>query len=276
MQNSTEKGRKGYKVLLIDADPQGSLSASLGIVEPDKLDITLTTIMENIINEEEVDLNMGLLHNEEGVDFIPANIELSALEIGLISAMRREYVLSRYIEKMREYYDYILIDCMPSLGMITMNVLTCADSVLIPCEAAYLPVKGLQQLIKTIGKIKRNLNPKLVILGIVITKVDNRTNYAKEISELLRTTYSSNIKIFNSMIPVNVKVAESSAEGKCVYAFAPKSKATKAYETFIHIFQSKPQKPRKPSQNRAFPGKKRRFITMIKVLFICHGKSRDR
>ena len=104
--------------MLIDADPQGSLSASLGIVEPDELDITLTTIMENIINEEEVDLNMGLLHNEEGVDFIPANIELSALEIGLISAMRREYVLSRYIEKMREYYDYILIDCMPSLAMI--------------------------------------------------------------------------------------------------------------------------------------------------------------
>ena len=174
--------KQGKKVLLIDADAQGSLTASLGIQEPDRLEITLATIMSNIINDGESP-EPGILKHEEGVDFMPGNIELSGLETSLVNVMSRETVLRTYIEQQKTNYDYILIDCMPSLGMITINAFTCADSILIPVQAAYLPVKGLEQLIKTIGKVKRQINPKLKIEGILLTMVDNRTNYAKDIME---------------------------------------------------------------------------------------------
>ena len=139
--------RQGKKVLLIDADPQGSLTASLGYVEPDDIGTTLATIMMNIINDEEIEENEGILHHEEQVDLLPANIELSALEVTMSNVMSRELIMKEYIDTMRSRYDYILIDCMPSLGMMTINALVASDTVLIPVQAAYLPVKGLQQLI---------------------------------------------------------------------------------------------------------------------------------
>ena len=168
--------KQGKKVLLIDADAQGSLTASLGIREPDRLEITLATIMASIINDEEIKPEYGILRHEEGVDFMPGNIELSGLETSLVNVMSREMVLRTYIEQQKDRYDYILINCMPSLGMITINAFTSADSILIPVQAAYLPVKGLEQLIKTIGKVKRQINPKLEIEEILLTMVDNRTN----------------------------------------------------------------------------------------------------
>lgn len=171
--------KQGKRVLLIDADAQGSLTASLGFTEPDKLEVTLATVMSNIITDEEMEAGYGILKHEEGISLMPGNIELSGLEVSLVNAMSRELVLRSYIEQVRENYDYILIDCMPSLGMITINAFACADSILIPVQAAYLPVKGLEQLIKTIGKVKRQINPKLEIEGILLTMVDNRTNYAK-------------------------------------------------------------------------------------------------
>lgn len=176
--------KQGKKVLLIDADAQGSLTASLGFTEPDKLEVTLATVMANIINDEEMEKGYGILEHEEGISLMPGNIELSGLEVSLVNAMSRELVLRSYIEQVREDYDYILIDCMPSLGMITINAFACADSILIPVQAAYLPVKGLEQLIKTIGRVKRQINPKLEIEGILLTMVDNRTNYAKDIRDL--------------------------------------------------------------------------------------------
>ena len=139
--------RQGKKVLLIDADPQGSLTASLGYVEPDDIGTTLATIMMNIINDEEIAEEEGILHHEEQVDLLPANIELSALEVTMSNVMSRELIMKEYIDTMRLRYDYILIDCMPSLGMMTINALVASDTVLIPVQAAYLPVKGLQQLI---------------------------------------------------------------------------------------------------------------------------------
>ena len=176
--------KEGKKVLLIDADPQGSLTASLGYVEPDDLGTTLATIMLAVINEEEIKPEDGILHHEENVDLLPANIELSALEVTLGNVMSREMIMKDYIEMMRERYDYILIDCMPSLGMMTINALVASDAVLIPVQAAYLPVKGLQQLIKTISMVKKRLNRKLQIMGILLTMVDFRTNYAKDISTI--------------------------------------------------------------------------------------------
>ena len=221
--------QKGYKVLVIDADAQGSLTASLGYQEPDRLDVTLATIMGNLINDEEVNPTVGILHHEEGIDLMPGNIELSGLEVSLVNVMRREKILQEYINLVRENYDYILIDCMPSLGMITINAFACADSILIPVQAAYLPVKGLQQLIKTIGKVTRQLNSKLRIAGILLTMVDTRTNYAKDISMMLREVYGSKIRIFESSIPMSVRAAETSAEGVSIFKHDPKGKVAAAY-----------------------------------------------
>ena len=223
--------KQGKKVLLIDADAQGSLTASLGIREPDRLEITLATIMASIINDEEIKPEYGILRHEEGVDFMPGNIELSGLETSLVNVMSRETVLRTYIEQQKDRYDYILIDCMPSLGMITINAFACADSILIPVQAAYLPVKGLEQLIKTIGKIKRQINPKLEIEGILLTMVDNRTNYAKDISTLLIENYGSRVKIFKESIPMSVRAAEISAEGVSIYQHDPNGKVASAYQS---------------------------------------------
>ena len=223
--------KQGKKVLLIDADAQGSLTASLGIQEPDGLEITLATIMANIINDEEIKPGYGILRHEEGVEFMPGNIELSGLETSLVNVMSRETVLRTYIEQQKDRYDYILIDCMPSLGMITINAFTSADSILIPVQAAYLPVKGLEQLIKTIGKVKRQINPKLEIEGILLTMVDNRTNYAKDISTLLIENYGSRVKIFKESIPMSVRAAEISAEGVSIYQHDPNGKVASAYQS---------------------------------------------
>ena len=134
--------------------------------------------------------------------------------------------LKQYIERMREEYDYILIDCMPSLGMLTINALASVDAVIIPVQAAYLPVKGLEQLIRTIGKVRRQLNKQLKIGGILITMVDNRTNYARDISDLIFDTYGNQIKIFPQSIPFSVRAAEISAEGISIFEHDPKRKSS--------------------------------------------------
>lgn len=221
--------REGKKVLLVDADPQGSLTASLGYVEPDDIGITLATIMMAVINETEISVEDGILHHEENVDLLPANIELSALEVTLGNVMSREMIMKEYIDMMRSRYDYILIDCMPSLGMMTINALVSSDSVLIPVQAAYLPVKGLQQLIRTISMVKKRLNRKLAIEGILLTMVDFRTNYAKDIAARVQETYGSQISIFENVIPMSVKAAETSAEGKSIYVHCPRGKVSLAY-----------------------------------------------
>lgn len=222
--------KEGKKVLLIDADPQGSLSASLGIGEPDEIKTTLATILMNIVNEKNIDPEEGIYHHEEGVDLLPGNIELSVMELTLANVMSREMIMREYIEIQREQYDYIIIDCMPSLGTMTINALVASDSVLIPVQAAYLPVKGFQQLIKTISMVKRRLNRRLIIEGILLTMVDYRTNYAKDVSTKVRETYGTNIPIFESVIPISVKAAEDSAEGISIYGHCVNCKVANAYK----------------------------------------------
>ncbi|MCR5129334.1 MAG: AAA family ATPase [Lachnospiraceae bacterium] len=221
--------QEGKKVLLIDADPQGSMTISLGFPEPDDMEVTLATLMMRVVNEEDLQVEDAILHHLEGVDLIPANIELSALEISVVNVMSRELILKQLLTGIKDRYDFIIIDCMPSLGMVTINALACADSVLIPVQAAYLPVKGLQQLIKTIGKVKQQLNPKLRIEGILLTMVDSRTNYARAIAQMVYDTYSSSVKVFETRIPISVKTAETSLEGSSIYKYDPKGKAAKAY-----------------------------------------------
>lgn len=221
--------REGKRVLLVEADAQGSMAVSLGIREPDELEVTLVNILEKIINDEDVEPGAGIIHHAEGVDFIPANIELAGLETSLVNVMSREQVMRLYLDGIRDRYDYIIIDCMPSLGMITINALVAADSVLIPVEAAYLPVKGLQQLIKTIGKVHRRLNTRLSIMGILLTKVDRRTNFAKDIAEQIREVYGNKIHIFANCIPMSVRAAETTAEGKSIYLHDPKGIVAEGY-----------------------------------------------
>lgn len=222
--------RKGKKVCLLDCDPQGSLSVYLGIPEPDELDESLATVMKQIIQGEDFKLDEAMYQHSEGVDFVPGNIELSALELSLVTLMSREFVLKEFVDRLRDEYDYILLDCMPSLGMLTINVLSCADSVLIPVESKYLSIKGLQQLIRSMGQIKRKINPALEFEGIVLTMVDNRTNDAKDIIGKLEKNYGEYIHIFENRIPMTVRMAETTKLSKSIYAHDPHGKAAIAYE----------------------------------------------
>ncbi|MCD8225423.1 MAG: ParA family protein [Clostridiales bacterium] len=221
--------QEGKKVLLVDSDPQASLTIALGYPKPDDLSPTLAEMMEKVKAEEVISPGEGILHHEEGVDLMPANIMLSGLEVSLVNAMSRETILKQYLDTVRREYDFILLDCMPSLGMLTINALAAADNVLIPVQAQYLSAKGLEQLLQTVSKVRRQINQKLRIEGILLTMVDSRTNYAKEISSLIRETYGSKIKVFSADIPRSVRAAETSAEGKSIYEHDPKGKVAEAY-----------------------------------------------
>ena len=222
--------RYGKKVLIIDADPQASLTVSLGISNPDAHDITIASVMQEIIEEGTVSPDFGIIHNKEGVDLLPSNIELSGMETGLVNVMSREFILKEYIRQIGDRYDYILIDCMPSLGMLTVNALVAADSVIIPCQPNYLSTKGISLLLKSITKVRRTINPALKIDGILLTMVDNRTKNAKEISSSLRETVGQNIRVFETEIPRSVRVAESSISGQSILAYDKGGKAAQAYE----------------------------------------------
>lgn len=222
--------RKGKRVLLIDLDPQGDLTTSLGYKNPNSLDFTIKNLMEKEIQEIPISKKDGILKNGEGVSFIPANIELEALELSMIKYMNKENILKKYINKIREDYDYILIDCRPALGLLTINALATADSVIIPVQAQYLPLKDMTQLMQTIDKIRVQINPKLKIEGILLTMVDMKINLAKASIESLKNNYGRRIKIYDTIIPMGIKAAESTIEGKSVYAYDKKSKPAIAYE----------------------------------------------
>ena len=224
---------QGYRVLLIDADPQGSLTISLGVKNPDDLDASLATVMDAVIDDEPMNADAGIIHHEEGVDLMPANIELSGMETGLFNIMSREYVLKNYIDKVRHNYDFVIIDCMPSLGMMTINALVAADSVIIPSQPSFLSTKGLNLLLHSISKVKRSINPKLSIDGILLTMVDSRTNNAKDIISSLRSGVGQNIKVFDTEIPHSVRAAECSLTGKSIFSHDKGGKVAEAYENLV-------------------------------------------
>ncbi len=221
--------RKGKRVLLVDVDAQGSLTASLGYQQPDQLEVTLATLMGKVISDESLTFGEGVLHQSEGVDLLPANIELAGLEATLVNAMSREFILKEYLKTVRDQYDVILLDCCPSLGMLTINALTAADAVIVPLQAHYLSLKGLEQLIRTIGQVKRRLNPALEISGLLITMADMRTAYSRDIVDLLRLNYGGKLRIFDTIIPRSIRAAETSAEGKSIYLHDPSGKVSEAY-----------------------------------------------
>lgn len=237
--------REGKKVLLVDTDPQGSLTISLGYPRPDELETTLFDLLNKTINEDCVTAGEGIVHQAEGIDLIPANISLAGLEVALVNTMNRERILKQFLEPVKGNYDYVPLDCMPSLGMLTVNALAAADAALVPVQANYLSAKGLEQLLQTINKVKRQINPKLRIEGILLTMVDGRTNYGREISTLIRDTYGGHIKIFNSEIPRSVRAAEISAEGKSIFLHDPKGKVAEAYQNLTKEVLTNAEKRRK-------------------------------
>ena len=221
--------QEGKRVLVTDIDSQGSLTASLGYPFPDQMENTLAAILGRIISDEPVSPGEGILHHEEGIDLLPANIELSGLEFTLANTMSRETVLREYLNSIRDQYDVILLDCCPSLGLLTINALAAADEVIIPAQAHYLSLRGMEQLIRTISNVKRKINPALEIAGILITMADMRTTYSREIVELLRGTYGNDLRIFESIIPQSIRAAETSAEGRSIYLHDPAGKVSAAY-----------------------------------------------
>lgn len=224
--------RAGNRILLVDADPQGDLTTSLGFTDQDNLPVTLTTHMESIIRDRPMDAREGILHHEEGVDLIPANIELSGMEMMLVNAMSRETTLKTCLEPLKKQYDYIVIDCMPSLGMLTINALAAADSVIVPVQAHYLPLKGMTQLVQTIKKVQRQINPSLRVDGVLLTLADMRTNLARATESSLKENYGRFIKVYQTFIPVGIKAAETSAAGKSIYSYDKDSTVAKAYQAF--------------------------------------------
>ena len=222
---------EGKKVLLVDVDPQGSLTISMGLQDPDQLPTTLSTLMQKAMHDQPVQPGEGVLHHAEGVDLIPANIELAGLEVALVNTMSREKMLKQVLDSAKQDYDYILLDCTPSLGMLTINALAAADTALIPVQAQYLSAKGLEQLLQTINKVHRQINPKLKIEGILLTMTDSRTNYGKQIDDLIRQSYGKRLKVFEQTIPRSVRAAEISAVGKSIFAHDPKGKVAEAYHS---------------------------------------------
>ena len=224
--------QQGKRILLIDADPQGSLTICLGYRNPDELDATLANVMRAVIDEKDIPDGYGIIHHAEGVDLLPANIELSGIETGLVNTMSREHVLKEYIGTIRKDYDYILIDCMPSLGMLTINALVASDSLIIPSQPNFLSAKGLNLLLNSVSRVRRTINPRLRIDGILLTMVDSRTNNARDIIASLRNTIGQNIRVFDTEIPHSVRAAECSLTGQSIYAYDRNGKVAQAYEEF--------------------------------------------
>ncbi len=228
-----------YKVLVVDCDNQANLTDCFGIESPDKLEVTLYHLMERVIMDEDLPRKENYIITKENIDVLPASILLSDIEIKLVSAMSREYILKTIINEIKEDYDFILLDAMPSLGLMTLNVLATCDTVLIPATPEYLSAKGLELLLKTIFKIKKRINKRIDFEGILLTMFDERTKLAQEMLEMIENSYGSHIKVFGTKIPKSVKVGEANARSKSIIDYMPTNKAATAYQIFAKELLSK-------------------------------------
>lgn len=204
----------------------------MGYYEQDNLPETISTILERTINDREVNAEQAVLHHKEGVDLVPSNLNLSMTEVNLFNAMSREYAMKNSLSELKNNYDYILIDCMPSLSMLTTNALATANEVIIPVQSQYLSAKGMGNLLKTISKVKRQINHDLKVGGILLTLVDSRTALPKAIKQELEGTYGNIVKLYDTQIPTAIKTAESTSTGKSIFKYDKTSKVAEAYLKF--------------------------------------------
>ena len=213
----------GKKVLTIDIDPQGNTTSGLGVDKNDELN----TVYGLLIGECEIE-DAIMKNIYDNLDLIPSNVDLAGAEIDLIGIDNREYVLKKHIEKIRDDYDFIIIDCPPSLTMLTVNAMTTADSVLVPIQCEFYALEGLSQLIHTINLVSERLNPDLYIEGVVFTMYDARTNLSLQVVENVKSNLNQNI--YKSIIPRNIKLAEAPSHGMPINHYDPKSTGAIAYK----------------------------------------------
>ncbi|MCL2509409.1 MAG: AAA family ATPase [Oscillospiraceae bacterium] len=225
--------RNGEKVLIVDLDSQASQTVSLGWKEPDELLETIATQLTRVMENKPFDPRDGILSHGEGVRLMPSSIALSGVEMRLVNAMSRELILKKYLAAMRPDYDAIVLDCPPTLGMMTINALAAADRVIVPVQPEYLSVIGMTQLFETIGLVKENINPNLRVEGVLITLANMRTNLAKNTVEIIKGAYGGNVRVYPEPIPYSTKVKEASAAGKSIFAYEPGGKAAYAYESLV-------------------------------------------
>jgi chromosome partitioning protein len=220
----------GKRVLLIDWDPQASLTISLGF-NPEQLRKTVYNALLAVVNGNDSQSILDVLSAtaNPSVDLIPANVELSQAQLDLVNVPQREQVLKKIIQPLRRRYAFILIDCLPSLGLLTINALVAADKVLIPLQADFLAMKGLAMLLTTIIRVKERLNPRLEIAGVVFTMTNPRTLHCKEVIEVTKKAFSNRIHVFNTVIPTSVRFKEAPAAGQSILSYAPDSEGAQAY-----------------------------------------------
>lgn len=222
--------RRGQRVLLVDTDPQGDLTKSLGWSDPDSLKVTLANHLAAVIEGEGLSPREGILPHAEGVDLMPANIELAGMEMPVLMAMSREQLLNVWASPLKADYDFILFDCAPTLGIIPVNAFVASDSVLIPVSAEYLPASAMTGLLKTVGRVRRQINPSLEVEGILVTLYDGRNNLAREVEETIRSQYGSAYRVFDAVVPRAVAAAEAPAAGESVFAYDERGKVARAFE----------------------------------------------
>lgn len=222
--------RRGKRVLLVDADPQGDLTKSLGWGDPDALEVTLANHLSAVIEGEGLEPREGILAHGEGVDLVPANIELAGMEMPILMAMSREQLMNVWLSPLKADYDFIIIDCAPTLGIIPVNALVAADSVLVPVSAEYLPASAMTALLKTVGRVRRQINPSLSVEGILITLSDGRNNLAHEVEQTIRAQYGGSYRVFETVIPRAVSAAEAPAMGASIFSYDGRGKTARAFE----------------------------------------------
>lgn len=234
----------GKKVLLVDTDPQSDLTTCMGYYDTTKI-LTIANLIENMIKDGQIDVSSAILHHSEHVDLLPSNLYLSQVANSLVNAMNRENILKKCLEGIKANYDYILIDCMPSLELLPINALASADTVIIPVQTEYLALKNLGELLGTIKNVRTHINPDLKIDGVLITLADERVNLTKETIMKLKSEYGRVLKIYNSKIPRAVKAAESTIAGKSIFDYSKNHKvATAYYEFALEVEQDGKEKNR--------------------------------
>lgn len=224
---------KGKKVLAVDLDPQGSLSISLGVTDPDELDVTVTRKLQQLMDDELTDPREGILTHSEGIDFLPANIELADMEILLVTALSREHLLGKYLDLLEDEYDAVVIDCSPSLGLITINALACANQIIIPVQAQYLSIKGMEQLFRSIQRVKKKLNRSLEVSGLLVTMANQRTLDYKDTITTLYEKHGEEVRIFENVVPVSTRAIEAPKKGISIFKHDPNGKVALAYQGFL-------------------------------------------